>query len=362
MPKISLVVAIYGVEKYIEQFLESIRAQTFNDFEAVLIDDGSMDRCPVILDEYAKKDKRFKVIHQDNGGASAARNTGLLHAEGEYVYIVDADDWLEETALENLWDAAKRTKADFICGDYYIDRRNNTEKICIFKDDFCTDKREDIVTLHFALNTGGSGVRCKNKRFKVIQGFGGAPWYAMVRRKILVNYNIKFDTELRSLGEDILFMQHVLDQTESVAYIQKPIYHYRMREESLSHGFKENLLDIYQIIFQKEEQYLSQSQKDSEYWRYYYFRIVRYINQSMNYYFQNKDYNISEKKRFQEFCMLMDQEPYRTAVKEVPLNIIVQKKTKVAVLLLRYKVYLAYWFLYKIKKYNFGSKERGKAK
>ncbi len=362
MVKISIIAPVYGVEKYIHQFLESIEGQSFKDIEVILVDDGSPDNCPKILDAFAKKDSRYKVIHQKNGGVSDARNTGLAEITGKYVYIIDSDDWLAEKALEELWIEAERTSADIIYGDYFTVTKDGQQLVHAFDEPFFTDKKSEIKTLCYSVLNNGAVLSTSCPEFKHIRDIGGAPWRAMIKASVITKSKLRYDTDLRNLGEDIMFMQHVLDQTDSVAYIQKPIYHYRMREESLSHGFKENLLDIYQIIFQKEEQYLSQSQKDSEYWSYYYFRIVRYINQSMNYYFQNKDYNISEKKRFQEFCMLMDQEPYHTAVKGIPLNIIVQKKTKVAVLLLRYKFYSVYWFLSKIKKYNFGSKERGKAK
>lgn len=99
---ISMIVPIYNAEKHLRTCMDSIRAQTYKDFEAWLVDDGSQDGSGEISDEYAKKDSRFHVIHQKNMGVSSARNTGLQAATGDYVCFIDSDDWLEPTYLERL--------------------------------------------------------------------------------------------------------------------------------------------------------------------------------------------------------------------------------------------------------------------
>ena len=88
-PKVSILVPVYNVEKYIEECIESLINQTYENLEIILVDDGSPDGCPGICDEYASKDKRIKVIHKQNGGASSARNLGIENAQGQYVYFVD---------------------------------------------------------------------------------------------------------------------------------------------------------------------------------------------------------------------------------------------------------------------------------
>ena len=95
-PKISVIVPVYKAEAYLHRCVDSILAQTFQDFEVLLIDDGSPDRSGEICDEYARKDKRVRVFHKENGGVSSARNMGLDNARGEYVCFVDSDDWLDE--------------------------------------------------------------------------------------------------------------------------------------------------------------------------------------------------------------------------------------------------------------------------
>ena len=93
-------IKIYKVEKYLNKCIDSILKQTFQDFELILVDDGSPDKCPKICDEYAKKDKRVRVIHKENAGLVAARNTGIKEAKGDYICYVDGDDWISENLLQ----------------------------------------------------------------------------------------------------------------------------------------------------------------------------------------------------------------------------------------------------------------------
>lgn len=117
MPELSIIVPVYKVEQYLHKCLDSILSQTFTDFELILIDDGSPDRCGEICDEYAAKDDRIIVIHQKNRGVSAARNAGLDIARGEYIGFVDSDDWIEPEMYDSMLAATKEKKIDVVlCG------------------------------------------------------------------------------------------------------------------------------------------------------------------------------------------------------------------------------------------------------
>lgn len=112
MPKVSVIVPIYGVEPYLSQCVESLRVQTLQSLEILLVDDGSPDNCGLIADDFARQDSRIRVLHQENAGLGPARNAGLAMARGEYVAFVDGDDWVEPTMYEELYRAAKTTGAD----------------------------------------------------------------------------------------------------------------------------------------------------------------------------------------------------------------------------------------------------------
>ena len=122
IPKISIIVPVYKVEKYLSRCIKSILRQTFTDFELILVDDGSPDKCPQMCDDWGKKDKRIRVIHKENGGLSSARNAGLRAARGEYIGFVDSDDWIACDMYEILYQLAKKYRADITCGG--IERTN----------------------------------------------------------------------------------------------------------------------------------------------------------------------------------------------------------------------------------------------
>ena len=113
-PKVSIVVPIYRVEPYLSQCVDSLLAQTLKEIEIILVDDGSPDRCGEIADEYAKKEPRVKVIHQENAGLGPARNSGMAAAAGEYIGFVDSDDWVKPEMFERLYQVAKQQDADIV--------------------------------------------------------------------------------------------------------------------------------------------------------------------------------------------------------------------------------------------------------
>ena len=108
MPKISVVVPVYKVEAYLDRCVQSIVNQSFGDFDLYLVDDGSPDNCGAMCDAWAEKDSRIRVIHQQNGGLSAARNAGLNGAKGQYIAFVDSDDYIYPVFLERLYQAIKK--------------------------------------------------------------------------------------------------------------------------------------------------------------------------------------------------------------------------------------------------------------
>lgn len=124
MPTISVIVPVYNAEKYLHTCVDSILNQTFSDFELILVDDGSPDRCGSICDEYATRDTRVKIIHKKNGGVSGARNVGLDCAKGEYVSFIDPDDWVEKELLQETLDFSRKNGTDIVCFEVCEVRRD----------------------------------------------------------------------------------------------------------------------------------------------------------------------------------------------------------------------------------------------
>ena len=123
---ISIIVPVYKTEKFLRQCLDSILQQTFNDWEMWIVDDGSPDNSPAICDEYAAKDKRIKVIHQNNQGTAMAKNNAIRKCNGDMVYFVDSDDWLEPDALASLADTMQKTNADMVVYEHIVEEEKKS--------------------------------------------------------------------------------------------------------------------------------------------------------------------------------------------------------------------------------------------
>ena len=126
--KVSIILPVYNVEKYLPQCIQSIIEQTFLEIEIILVDDGSTDRTPLICDAFAERDDRIKVIHQTNGGAAKARNTGMDNSTGDYIMFIDSDDWIEKNTVKELLTLLKTSQCDIAMCQYIDEYVNGNEK------------------------------------------------------------------------------------------------------------------------------------------------------------------------------------------------------------------------------------------
>ncbi len=147
MTKLSIIVPIYGVEQYLRKCVDSLLKQDYDDYEIILVDDESPDACPQICDDYAAKHDNIRVIHRKNGGLSAARNTGIQAAHGQYIMFVDSDDYIEPNVLRTLMSQVEREQLDALRFDYQNVRRNSAGEYAVFqpyKAPHQVDTRHDV--------------------------------------------------------------------------------------------------------------------------------------------------------------------------------------------------------------------------
>ena len=158
MPNISVIVPVYKVEPYLSRCVNSILTQTYRDFELILVDDGSPDRCGEMCEDYARADSRVRVIHQENGGLSAARNTGIdwvfANSDSRWLAFVDSDDWVHPAFLQTLYSAAEQTLCKLsVCGIFRtageeIPGQQEDSVQCLSADDFyCSDIEEGLAAV-----------------------------------------------------------------------------------------------------------------------------------------------------------------------------------------------------------------------
>lgn len=204
---LSVIVAVYNIDKYISKCIDSIRKQTYTDMEILLIDDGSTDNSGRICDEYAEKDARIKVIHQKNGGLSAARNTGLGIAQGRYLAFVDGDDWIEKEMYAEMIRYAELYEADLVaCRNKRIYPEEivdgSTGKIIVYKSPFemltqCLKNEEEVLIQQAAWNKLYTREILQNERFPE------GKWY-----------------------EDVAFSARILSLVKVGVYIDRAFYNY----------------------------------------------------------------------------------------------------------------------------------------
>jgi len=207
---ISIIVPVYKTEPYLRKCLESIVSQTYKNMEIILVNDGSPDNCGEICDKYASIDSRIKVIHQKNGGLSAARNAGLRIASGEYIGFVDSDDWIENDMFETLYLGALKYGADIaICGYFYEDCAKYKEV-----------KEEHTVLLD-----------CKDALHHLIldKTFTNHVWNKLFKNKLFEGV---YFPEGR-IFEDIATTYKLFEKTDKVVYLNSCKYYYRQREDSI---------------------------------------------------------------------------------------------------------------------------------
>lgn len=276
-PKISVIIPVYNSSKYLRECLDSICNQSFKDWEIVAVDDGSVDESPKILDDYAARDARIRVIHKANGGVSAARNDGLEAAIGEYVLFVDSDDWLDLEALRVSYGEAERNDADVVITDHYSFCDDGQRKrFKFFSQNFETRERTFIEKIQLTMLYGSYSPLYSESCGYLF----GALWTKLFRRRILVENNVRFSTNI-SLFEDGLFGITAFEFVKSVVYIQEPLYNYRILSNSLCHSYKFNNVDLYERISKEIQNFLKRFDKEEAFWKAYETRFVYYAKKQV---------------------------------------------------------------------------------
>lgn len=213
MELISIIVPVYKVEEYLDECVESIVQQTYENLEIILVDDGSPDTCPEKCDNWAERDSRINVIHKKNGGLSDARNAGMHTATGQYIAFVDSDDWIEKTYIESLYRAIQENGAEIsACDVREVYCKADVPTVCD------TSARTTKSTPEEAL-----GELLKGRTFRAVA------WNKLYRAELLKDEQF----EVGRLHEDEFFSYRIFDKAASLTYTDLPLYNYRQREGSI---------------------------------------------------------------------------------------------------------------------------------
>lgn len=241
--KFSIVIPVYKTKEYLDHCVESVVAQTFRDFEIILVDDGSPDCCGAMCDAWAAKDSRIVVVHQENGGLSAARNTGIRHATGEYIMFLDSDDWWADPyVLENIAQHLNHTDADILSFNYRKSYNGNLEPL-YFPESLPSSETAETLEQMMCLNRWVTGACNK-----------------AIRRTLLVDNDLFFRTGITS--EDIDWTLRLALNGEKFAFANVCVFIYRQIASSISHSISpkkveclcSNVQECVQLLIKTEPQ------------------------------------------------------------------------------------------------------------
>ena len=220
MPKVSVIVPIYNVEKYLEKCINSLLSQTLEDIQIILVNDGSKDNSGNIAKEYEKNNKnRIIYVEKENGGLSDARNYGLKYATGDFIAFLDSDDYIEKNAYEEMYNKAIEENADYVECDF----------IWEFPNKIRVDKQYPY----------------KNKK-EMLSFVRVVAWNKLIKRQLIIDNNLEFPKGLRY--EDVEFTYKLIPFINKFAYVDKPFIHYVQRKGSIANVQNERTAEIFTVL------------------------------------------------------------------------------------------------------------------
>ena len=247
-PKVSIIVPVYKVEKYIDRCLTSLVNQTLRDIEIILVDDESPDSCPRICDNYAKHDNRIRVIHKKNEGAGYARNSGLAEANGEYVAFVDSDDYVSTSMYETMYNIACKRDLDVLFSGFRKEvRKKYYQEIREFDDyiEFSKEQLGELIPDFIA-----APPYCKSEYLHDM-----SVWHSIYKLDIIKRKEIKFVSERIYATEDLPFQIDILKNSTKVAFIPNAFYVYCYNDSSITKTFTfenfDRIKKVYNLLNEK---------------------------------------------------------------------------------------------------------------
>lgn len=252
MIKVSIIVPVYNVEKYIERCLKSLVNQTMQEIEILIINDGTKDNSMDVCNKYAKVDDRIKIYNKENEGLGLTRNYGIKRALGEYVCFVDSDDYVDVDMCQKLYNEAKKNNADIVYGGIFYDNNNNkiVKKACVNNITIWKGKEKVKELLLDFIAT-----KPKEKNDTVMEV---SVWKALFKRKILVENNILFVSERQFISEDVIFDIDYFLHCKCIVAIPDCIYYYCLNENSLSKSFRSDRFKKVKILYEEIYRKLSE--------------------------------------------------------------------------------------------------------
>lgn len=234
--KVSIVVPVYNVEKYLERCVDSLIKQSYQNIEILLVDDGSKDSSLSICEKYELRDSRIRVFHKENEGLGLTRNYGIERATGEYITFVDSDDYLTLDAIAIMLERAIATDADVVIANHYY--KNKEQEVAMPERLYCGTEIKEVLMVYMMGNKG-------NKR----DALSYTAWGKLYKKALFTKNNLLFPSERKLIWEDLAFSIEAYPLCEKVYVFHKPIYYYCFNDGSLTHTYKPNKLKLVMELY-----------------------------------------------------------------------------------------------------------------
>lgn len=342
--KVSVIVPVYTVkQEYLKECILSIMHQTLKDIEIILVDDGAPKENGCILDFYAGKDARIKVVHKGNEGASAARNVGLKMATGKYVTFVDSDDYISEENLEIVYNQAEKMELELLMWGSYKLFPNEKVVYGPYVDDIelFNEKQKEQLELkamagslpvyEYPCSKYGSGSCCSKL------------YLLSFLRKNQLLYPVGIER-----AEDVNFNIRVFEAAERIGYMNKHLYYYRQLSSSATYKYRENGIEVFTKALNGLHDFLVRNKKSEYFMQVYYMRCMFFFIESMDMDYFNPNNPKPLFVRIKEMRYVRSKDPYKEAFKKLKLSsltwqkqipLVLIKLNAMGLLALFYKVY-----------------------
>ncbi len=316
--KVTVITPVYDVKtEYLEKCIDSILTQTYRDMELILVDDGAKGDLPKLLDEYADRDERIRVIHQANGGASSARNAGLDSATGECVTFVDSDDWIDKDTIAKAVERFIKNEADILLwGSYkvYEDGQGHQklEKYMPYEADielFDNDRKRELMlktmtgihpSFRQPATSFGSG-SCCSKLYKL---------------EFLNRNDLRYPVGIKR-AEDVNFNIRAFDKAGRVGYMNAHFYYYRQHEASATYQYRPGGIQVFTDALNELKKFIDTKKDDPLFEQVYYMRCMFFFLESMDMDYINKANKAPRQERIRSMREVLQTEPYRGAAQKL---------------------------------------------
>lgn len=335
---VSIIVPVYNAAAHLRECVESILGQTLKDIEVILVDDGSTDESGTICDEFAQRDARVRVIHNQNGGPALARNSGIKAARGEFIGFVDADDFVSPEMFLSLYSAAVSSGSDMAFCDYIAQKKSGSVSI---RSDYSGDKtynKEEIEKLVLPYFFGYADGELKAyKSFCPFADYSSYIWLCIYKTSVIRAFDLNFPDQKIYYNEDHLFNLSFVFHASKISHVAKFLYFYRDCEDSLTKQYCDGFLDAKLNRFAYMREFIKSNGCDPSLNRRLDNKICVETINIINYYVNAGALGMHEK--YEKIRRTLDSEPIENAYRALNLKSVPFSKLSVILRLAKHKRY-----------------------